>query len=171
MAYSEGHARREEIARLLGFTSYRQQRAFAAGGDANKAEIAERRRALQERGQVRGPATPRQRTQRVFKEPDGRFVRTNRNAELRAFFRIAAGHDGRVTSATITVRTDDGPRDVELWSKGGLRADTADVGIRLLGGDALDWIADQIAATGASAYLGFDPEGSDILLAQLAAEW
>lgn len=186
MAYKAG--RREEIARLLGFDSYRKQLAFQRGSDANRQAVQRRREDLERQGLVgKGAARISHRNaaavgnvesrRRVFVEPDGRFVRTNRDAELRAFFRIAARNDGTVTDATVTVNTTTrGKVDVELWSKGGMRAEYAHDAIealRLAGVEkpALAFIVGQIMATGARSYLPADPTVGDIALVQMGAEW
>lgn len=187
MAYKGGHARREELARLLGFKSYRGQLAFQRESAANRELVSRRRESLEQQGRLgKGARRISERKQRevgaaesrrrVFPEPDGRFVRTNRESELRAFFRIAARRDGRVTSATVSVSTPAGPREVELWSKGGMDASTAWATIAALieSGEtraAKAFLIDQIMNTGARSYLPADPTIDDLLLAQLAAEW
>lgn len=176
MAYRGGHARREEIARLLGFGSYREQERFRKESSQNAAELGRRRESLQRGGQLSGKATPKERVQRVFREPDGRFVRTNREAELASMFRATAEHDGRITTCIVTIRTDDGPAEIHLWERGGIGGVNAwriIEALRAAGVEkpALSFIVEQLAARGAGKYLGFEPDVSDVLLVQMGAEW
>lgn len=187
MAYKGGHARREELARLLGFKSYRAQLAFQREGTANRVAVQRRREDLEQRGLLgkgAGKISARKQAEvghaearkRVFVEPDGRFVRTNREAELRAFFRIAGRHDAQVTDATVSVSTDAGPRDVELWSKGGISASWAWSNIVALidAGEpraAIAFLVDQIDQMGDGAYQDLGASIDTFLLAQLGAEW
>lgn len=187
MAYKGGHQRREQLARLLGFDSYRKQLAFQRESPANR-ELVQRRRAdLEQRGELGKGARRISETRarkigsaearkRVFAEPDGRFVRTGRESELRAFFRIAGRHDGTITTATVSVRTSSGVRDVVLWSKGGASASWAwdSVEALIAAGEPLAakaFLVDQIVSTGARKYLPEDPAAGDVVQVQLGAEW
>lgn len=187
MAYKGGHARREELARLLGFKSYRAQLAFQREGTAARVLVQRRRENLEQQGLLGKGATKisarkqaevgeAESRKRVFVEPDGRFVRTNREAELRAFFRIAGAHDAQVNDATISVSTDAGPREIELWSKGGVSASWAWSNIVALidAGEphaAKAFLVDQIEQMGDGAYSDLGATIDTLLLAQLGAEW
>lgn len=187
MAYKAGHQRREQLARLLGFDSYRKQLAFQRESPANRELVQRRRSDLETRGLLGkgagrisetrarniGSAEARK---RVFREPDGRFVRTGRESELRAFFRVGAGHDAHITTCTVSVRTDEGVRDVALWSKGGMSAVTAWASVEgfIAAGEPLaakTFLVSQIVNSGASSYLPADPDAGDVVLVQMGAEW
>lgn len=187
VAYKAGHARREQVARLLGFPTYRKQLAFQRESPANRELVAQRRRDLEGRGMLgKGAAKISAKQQsavgdvelrkRVFIEPDARFVRSNREAELRAFFRAAGRHDGRIVSAIVSLAHNGGVVDANIWAKGGVDAAWAwdHVAALIDAGELLAaklFLVDQINAMGSGAYLSLDASVDSIVMAQMRAEW
>lgn len=134
MAYNQD--RRNALARERGFANYQAERNAKSRARGFQSYSVERR--------VMRDNRPEQRPERVDLGGGQANVYTRNESKLAAAIRDAAANDMRITARVTMIDADGNKVEVELWSKGGWRAETAADYMDAQGG-AFALIADQLS--------------------------